>query len=198
MSLKDKLNSVLSCWTASPSPQHSELGIEFEEYTHLDLNVIVIHHHAYLLNAFTNAASGRNNIVFTGQATDALNTTIDYCVKQSVPLHIMDMARHRLFDKQQKETILQRASAHEQYREVFDVKKMDGTLNGDTPHHDAAMDILDFITQHPMRNARQNILIVQYYHKEKHPDWLYDFLDDVTSYNRFCHGSILFLDANFD
>ncbi len=36
MSLKDKLNAMLSCWTASPSPQHSELSIEFEEYTHLD------------------------------------------------------------------------------------------------------------------------------------------------------------------
>ncbi|MCY9855408.1 hypothetical protein [Vibrio mediterranei] len=158
-----------------------------------------MYHHTYLQNAFTNAASGRNNIVFTGQATDALNTTIDYCVKQSVPLHIMDMARPRLFSKQQKESILSKTKVHERYKMIINhIDKIDDLFGGHTLYCNAAFDILDCVTQHPMFEARQNILIIQHYHNDQCPEWFNELIDNIASYNRFCCGCVLFLDANFD
>ncbi|MGR5299199.1 hypothetical protein ACPV5U_27950 [Vibrio mediterranei] len=202
MSLKNQFKAVLSYWTTAVSTQRSEPNIEYDDYPHVDLNVVVTHHAPYLRPIFAQAdgCGSNNNIVFSGQssATEALNITRNYCLEQHVPFHIIDMTHPRLFNKQQKETILHRASAHERYSEMFyDTKAMNDTLNGDTSHHDAAMDILDFITQHPMQDAHQNILIIQHYHREKHPNWLYNFLDDVTSYNRPCSGCVLFLNADF-
>lgn len=78
------------------------------------------------------------------------------------------------------------------------IEKIDDIFNSHMAYSDAAFDILDYITRHPMYEARQNILIIQHYNNDQCPEWFYELIDDVSSLNRFCYGSVLFIDSSFE
>ncbi len=195
--------SVINIYNGSHPEKHPQSNAlqspKFEVSRYL--NAVVVNDPSYLFHLFKKAGDGytHNNIVFPDKAETALKLTSYYCALHHVPLHLVNMKHPRHFNTQQKESILSKAKAHERYEIIFDhTQKIDDILNSHMPYSDAAFDILDYITRHPMYEARQNILIIQHYYNDQCPEWLYEFIDDVTSLNRFCYGSVLFIDSSFN
>ena len=207
MSIKDKLkpNFFKLIRTTKPSPPEKypqsnllqPLKFEASRY----LNAVIVNNPTYLFRLFKKAGDGytHNNMVFPSEAETILKLTSYYCALHHVPLHLVNMRRPRHFNRQQKENIFSKTKAHERYEMIFShTEKNDDIFNSHMPYSDAAFDILDYITQHPMYEARQNILIIQHYCNDQCPEWLYELIDDITSLNRFCYGSVLFIDSSFE
>ncbi|CAK2040598.1 conserved hypothetical protein [Vibrio crassostreae] len=207
MSIKDKIkpNFFKLIRTTKPSPPkkypQSNLlqppNFEASRY----LNAVIVNTPSYLFRLFKKAGDGytHNNMIFPSEAETVLKLTSYYCALRHVPLHLVNMRRPRHFNKQQKESIFSKTKAHERYEMLSDhIEKIDDIFNSHMAYSDAAFDILDYITRHPMYEARQNILIIQHYNNDQCPEWFYELIDDVSLLNRFCYGSVLFIDSSFE
>ncbi|EGQ8101972.1 hypothetical protein MW344_003805 [Vibrio parahaemolyticus] len=165
------------------------------------LNANIIPHTSYLSMIFKRTGYGNNNVVYFGTAIDALCAASDYCVKNQVPLHIVDMKRPSLISEEKKEQILSRTQQHDRYSMMFDhdeLTKINRKMNIKNPDDCALLDILDHITQYSMSDEKQNILIIQNFHKSQYPKWLCDIIVDITCFNRVCWCNILFIDSSFE
>ncbi|HHY0497218.1 hypothetical protein JL857_20750 [Vibrio parahaemolyticus] len=166
-----------------------------------DLNANIIPHTSYLSMIFKRTGYGNNNVVYFGTAINALRATSDYCMKNQVPLHLVDMKRPSLISEEKKEQILSRTQQHDRYSMMFDhdeLTKISRKMNIKNPDDCALLDILDHITQYSMTDEKQHILIIQNFHKSQYPKWLSNIIADITCFNRVCWCNILFIDSSFE
>ncbi|PSU41899.1 hypothetical protein C9J12_29345 [Photobacterium frigidiphilum] len=154
------------------------------------MNAITCKNPFYLRYIFKKSANGNNNIIFLGDPKDALKETSDFCTKHNIQLHIVDMKRPPLINKNQKTKILALTKKHERYAALLtDISKI---------NNDSILHILNGVIKHSLYNPERNIIIVNNFHKNDRSNWEYEFLCSLTRLNRFCLGSVLFLDSSFD
>ncbi len=165
------------------------------------LNANIIYNTACLSMILKRPGYGNNNVVYFGQAINAISAASDYCMKNQVPLNIVDMTRPSLISEEQKEQILSRTQQHDRYSMVLEhddltsiIKRMDIQKTDNC----ALLDILDYITQYSMTEEKQHILIIQNFHKSQYTKWFNDIMVDVTCFNRVCWNHILFIDSSFE
>ena len=165
------------------------------------LNANIIPHTSYLPIIFKRTGYGNNNVIYFGSAINAFYAASDYCMRNQVPLHIVDMKRPSLISEIQKEEIIYRTQQHDRYGMMFkhdELTQINRRMNIQNPDDCALLNILDHITQYSMTDEKQNILIIKNFHKSQYPKWLNDIIVDITCFNRVCWSNILFIDSSFE
>jgi hypothetical protein len=154
------------------------------------MNAITCKNPFYLRYIFKKSANGNNNIIFLGDPKDALKETSDFCTKHSIQLHIVDMKHPPLINNNQKSKILTLTKEHERYAALL--------ANISKINNDSILHILNGVAKYSSYNPERNIIIVNNFHKNDCSNWEYELLCSLTWLNRFCLGSVLFVDSSFD
>ncbi|WP_390241736.1 hypothetical protein [Vibrio sp. R78045] len=198
----DKLNQIRLTDTEQDFPNSTTVNALISKLAPLQdaLNANIIPHTAYLSMILGRTGCGNNNVVYFGHAINAFCAASNYCMKNQVPLHVVDMMRPSLINEEQKEQILSRTQRHDRYSLLFEHDELDQinkSMDTQEPDTYALLNILDLITQYSMVDEKQNILIIQNFHKSQYPKWFNNIIVDITCFNRVCWSNIIFTDSGF-